>query len=153
MSIRSRFLSIADRRRPDFVVGGAGRPYLMRWWVIPRNPIFNVYLHCFMRSDDDRALHTHPYLFNISWMLEGNYREWFRWLGMTNFADRTAGQFKFRWGPAAHRIELTSGPCWTLFITGPRVRSWGFLCPRGFVHWRDFTDTRDAGAVGKGCDQ
>ena len=50
------------RRPADFVIGGAERPYLRRWWVIPRNRLFNVYLHQFLRSDDDRALHDHPWL-------------------------------------------------------------------------------------------
>lgn len=163
--ITELILKTAKRRGPDFVIGGAERPYLLRWWLIPRNPVFNVYLHCFLRSDDDRALHTHPWLFNCSTLLDGQYVE---------HTDKgsdllEAGDWKFRWGPAAHRVELLMPaiaygndkprafgkplPCWTLFITGPRVREWGFLCPQGFVHWRDFTDVRDKGAVGKGCDQ
>ena len=40
-------------RQPDFVVGKPEDPYLLRWWVIPRNKRFNVYLHKFLRSDDD----------------------------------------------------------------------------------------------------
>lgn len=64
----------ATRRPPDFVIGGAERPYLLRWWLIPRNPVFNVYLHQFMRSDDDRALHDHPWA-NCSVLLRGAYTE------------------------------------------------------------------------------
>ena len=147
----------AARREPDFVIGGAEDPYLLRWWVIPRNPVFNVYLHCFKRSDDDRALHDHPWLFNCSWLLRGKYLEWFPSTdvpaGPRDCARRIAGDVKFRWGPAPHRVELTDGDCWTLFLTGPRVRQWGFLCPRGFVHWKKFTAPGDKGAVGKGCDQ
>jgi hypothetical protein len=75
--MRNYLLNWAKSRNPDFVIGGNERPYLLRWWVIPRNPVFNVYLHCFLRSDDDRALHTHPWLFNVSWLLLGKYREWF----------------------------------------------------------------------------
>lgn len=151
--LRDLILGWARARQPDFVIGGIEAPYLRRHWLIPRNPVFNIYVHEFLRSDDDRALHTHPWLFNCSWLLDGNYREWFRWLGMLNFSDRSVGDLKFRWGRAAHRVELTTGTCWTLFITGPRIRPWGFLCPQGFVHWEDFTDARDKGAVGKGCNQ
>jgi hypothetical protein len=53
----------------------------------------------------------------------------------------------------AHRIELVEGrPAWTLLITGPAVRSWGFWCDRGarFVHWKKFTDPT-GNAVGPGC--
>jgi hypothetical protein len=60
----------AQRRSPDFVIGGDERPYLLRWWVIPRNKVFNVYLHLFLRSDDDRALHDHPWA-NASMLLRG----------------------------------------------------------------------------------
>ena len=42
---------------PHMVIGGAEDPYLLRWYLIPRNPFVNVYLHKFLRSDDDRALH------------------------------------------------------------------------------------------------
>ena len=151
----------ACRRQPDFVIGGTEDPYLVRWWLIPRNPVFNIYLHWFLRSDDDRALHTHPWLFNASLLLRGRYREWSHieasdlWgnLDQLVYNDREAGAFKFRWGPTAHRVELTQGECWTLFITGPRVRSWGFLCPQGFVHWKRFTAAGDKGALGKGCEQ
>lgn len=66
----------AERRGPDFVIGGHERPYLLRWRLLPRNPVFNVYLHQFLRSDDDRALHDHPWLFNVSLLLRGPYIEW-----------------------------------------------------------------------------
>ena len=62
------------RRPPDFVIGGSDRPYMHPWWLIPRNPWFNVYLHRIMRSDDDRALHDHPWV-NCSVLLEGSYVE------------------------------------------------------------------------------
>lgn len=141
---------IAFARDPDQVIGGHEDPYLQRWHVIPRNCFFNIYLHLFLRSDDDRALHSHPWLFNFSWLLEGTY---FEHLPGGKGVLREAGAKKFRWGPAFHRIELVDGACWTLFITGPRVRPWGFMCPQGFVHWRDFTSPHDSGVTGKGCDQ
>ena len=145
--IRAALFCWARARKPDFVIGGHYAPYLLRWFLIPRNPVFNVYVHHFLRSDDDRALHDHPWLANMSWLLEGSYREWTK----KGAFDRSAGALKLRFWSAPHRIELTTGPCWTLFVTGPRVRSWGFHCPKGWVHWRDFTDSRDKGAVGKGC--
>lgn len=144
------------RRPPDFIVGGADHPYMRRWWVIPRNRRFNIYLHNFLRSDDDRALHDHPW-WNVSILLTGSYVE-----------HRQDGSVRVRkawrpWAPwrltirsaeAAHRIELVEGanPVWTLFITGPVVREWGFHCPKGWRHWRIFVSERDAGAVGLGCD-
>jgi hypothetical protein len=148
------------RRPPDFVIGGTERPYLRRWFVIPRNPIFNIYLHQFLRSDDDRALHDHPWLFNASFLLRGDYIEWVPGNGNAQRPEPRflhQGAFKFRWGGAPHRLQLHSfggieATTWTLFITGPRVRQWGFYCPQGWMHWKRFTATDDPGAVGKGCD-
>ncbi|QRF60228.1 hypothetical protein [Variovorax paradoxus] len=152
--LRERILDWARGRRPDVVIGGEERPYLRRWWLIPRNPIFNVYVHEFLRSDDDRALHDHPWV-NLSVLLEGQYTEHEILAGGVHQKTvRSAGDWRFRRsGRIAHRIELTHGRCWTLFITGPRYRHWGFHCERaGWVHWRLFTSD-DGQDVGKGCDQ
>lgn len=153
MSIRSMILRWARSREPDFVIGGSERPYLKRHWLIPRNRFFNLYVHEFLRSDDDRALHDHPWA-NCSFLLEGEYTE--HTIGAGGVHHRRmfkAGDWKLRpTGRYAHRIDLHAGPCWTLFITGPVYRTWGFHCPNGWVPWREFVDDRDAGQVGKGCD-
>lgn len=182
--IREAILRWARNREPDFIIGGKESPYLRRHWLLPRNRFFNVYVHEFLRSDDDRALHDHPWLFNASWIIEGGYTEWTpapeEWL-MPDVTERCqyperetlkAGDWKFRWGPAPHRVELAlewtivlargcpfpfpcpvPKKCWTVFVTGPIVREWGFHCiGRGWVHWKLFTARDDPGAVGKGCD-
>lgn len=144
--------AISTRRAPDFIIGGRDDPYLLRWWIIPRNPIFNIYLHRFLRSDDDRALHDHPWL-NLSIILEGAYtEETISAGGVHRRQIRSAGQFKIRRAKFAHRVELHDGPCWTLFITGPRLRNWGFHCPSGWRPWQVFTSKVDSGQIGRGCD-
>lgn len=144
-------------RAPDFVIGTPNDPYLERWWIIPHNRYFNIYLHHFMRSDDDRALHDHPWI-NLSILLSGSYREhmphgvvklrkpWRPW---------AFWRLPFRRSVDAHRVELIDGaPVWTLFLTGPKIRKWGFLCPRGWVVWTEFVEIRDGGnSIGKGCDE
>lgn len=154
MSMAERFIARVTRRAPDFVIGGAERPYLRRWFVIPRNPIFNVYLHEFLRSDDDRALHCHPWS-NASFVLRGQYVEHtIEQGGIEGRKLLVAGSCRIRWtGRIAHRIELTDGPCWSLFLTGPRYRNWGFHCPaQGWIPWERFTAPDDKGSIGKGCD-
>ena len=141
-------------RPPDFVIGGDDDPYLLRWFVIPRNPIFNVYLHRFCRSDDDRACHDHPWP-NASHLLRGEYTEHTIPQGGINRREvLRAGVWRVRWsGALAHRVELHAGECVTLFLTGPRYREWGFHCPdKGWVHWRDFTGDREGKTVGAGCE-
>jgi hypothetical protein len=147
-----RAMCITANRAPDFIIGGADNPYLRRWWLVPRNRFFNVYLHHFMRSDDDRALHDHPWI-NLSILLDGSYIEHTPRYSIT----RSAGQMAARGARAAHRIELLGNPLggelpvWTLFLTGPRMRDWGFYCPKGWVPWQIFTRAGDHGQIGPGC--
>ena len=144
---------VALHRKPDIVIGQPGDDYLHRWYLIPRNPIFNVYLHRFKRSDDDRALHDHPWI-NFSYLLEGGYLEHsIAQGGIHRAVQRHAGDWKFRGPRSAHRIELRDHcECWTLFITGPRIREWGFHCVAGWRHWREFTSGERGQHIGRGCD-
>jgi hypothetical protein len=142
------------KRAPNLIIGSEARTYLRRWYLIPRNRFFNVYLHHFCASDNDRALHDHPWV-NLSILLRGSYVE--HRLG-NRVTRRSAPALVLRRPATAHRIELDIDldgmpqPVWTLFITGPRVRDWGFLCPQGWRHWRDFTAGEHGETVGKGCD-
>lgn len=153
MKLADRLIARITRRPPDIVIGGHDRPYLRRWWVIPRNRFFNVYVHQFLRSDDDRALHDHPWV-NCSVLLRGSYVEHtIAAGGVHHRALRMAGEWCLRGAWRAHRIELLPGtPCWTVFITGPRMRQWGFHCPdEGWIHWKRFTSA-DGNDIGPGCD-
>lgn len=143
-----RFLMIP--RPPDFTIWQGEEIYLRRWWVIPRNRYFNIYLHHFMRSDDDRALHDHPWV-NVSIVLRGCYFEHVKDHYIPR--HRGVGTIVFRRATLAHRVELFQGqPCWSLFITGPVVRKWGFHCPKGWVFWRDFVEELPGGnKAGPGC--
>lgn len=145
---------------PDFIIRPQGQDQTLRWWIIPRNRFFNIYLHKFVLSDEDRALHDHPW-WNASILLVGDYIEWVE-SGDENIGDlgfcRHAGYVYTRRASKAHRVELfrDDGPVYkpviTLFLTGPKIREWGFLCPKGWRHWSDFCDARDHGVIGKGCE-
>lgn len=163
MSLRQRILTwaqgYATSRPPDFVVGDR---QLERWWLIPRNRIFNIYLHRFNGSDEDRALHDHMY-YNLSWIL-GPSGYWEKLFTAPPKSGEPLPSTRMRWLRAesltlrrpslAHQVILTSSdPVYTIFVTGPRVRQWGFWCPGiGWRHWREFVSDRDAGQVGKGCE-
>lgn len=131
-------------RPADFIIGD---DYLRRWWVLPRNPYCNVYLHDIRKSDDDRALHDHPWS-NTSTLIFGSYIE--------HTPDgtfvRKAGDVVERPAGAMHRLEVIPGErAISLFCTGPKVREWGFECEQGWVHWKDFTNPDDSSQVGRGC--
>ena len=90
---------------------------------------------------------------NLSILLRGEYTEHTIPAGGVNVRTvYKAGNIKFRGASSAHRVELHAGPCWTLFITGPRFRQWGFHCPNGWRHWKDFTNPANTGEIGRGCD-
>lgn len=131
-------------RSPDFVIGD---DYLRRWWLVPRNPWCNVYLHEIRKSDDDRAMHDHPWA-NRSVLIEGCYIEH----TPEGLFWRMAGDVVERGAETLHRLELMPGAsAVSLFMTGPKVREWGFACPQGWVHWADFTDPANPGQPGRGC--
>lgn len=131
-----------------------GVNYLSRWHVIPRNPWFNIYLHKFTGSDDDRALHDHPW-WSISFLLRGRMLEHYRLRPSEPHTQIT--RWVHRLWPVvrapgfSHRLELVAGPAWTLFITGPVLRDWGFWCGTRWVPWQMFTD-RTGNKIGRGCD-
>lgn len=144
--------------------------YLRRWYVIPRNKWFNIYLHNTLMDDDDQALHDHPW-WNVSIVLKGGYWEvmpMYRPLYPDLALDvmtthhrrlrRKPGSVVFRRATDAHRLELGRGrmvdgefwnatqarqfshyviPSWSLFITGPRRRVWGWWTKQG---WKPHTD-------------
>ncbi len=142
--------AIMIKRKPDVVIGDG---YLERWYVIPRNRYFNIYLHKFTGSDDDRATHDHPWN-SVSFLLKGKLREIYG----VNLVPGMFGFWRdipwlkpiYRSATFSHRLVVEEGPVWTLFITGPRIREWGFLCPNGWVHWKQFTDETGL-KKGAGC--
>lgn len=154
---------IADVRQPDLVIGETHRPYLRRWYVWPRNRWCNLYLHQILRSDDDRALHDHPW-WNASLILAGIYIEHtIAAGGVHRRTPRDAGTLVVRGARRAHRLEVPElswlppdcdrdGGVWTLFLTGPRLRAWGFHCPGGWRAWQDFTAGDHGERIGRGCD-
>lgn len=134
---------IIASRPPDFVIG---ERYIRRWWILPRNAFCNVYLHEMLASDEDRALHDHPWP-NTSVILLGSYIEH----TPEGAFERVAGDVVSRPAEALHRLELVGERAISLFATGPKLREWGFECGHGWVHWKDFIDSDDPGQVGRGC--
>ncbi len=141
---------IVVSRDPDFVIGAN---YLRRWWLIPRNELQNLYLHEINKSDDDRAFHDHPWE-NTSVILRGSYTEH----TPEGVFVRQPGDAIYRPATTMHRLEVENNArVLSLFFTGPKIREWGFDCPQGWRHWRDFTrEERGVGdtfnsVTGRGC--
>lgn len=142
-SIESSAFMFAAKR----VIGDAKDPYLMRW-IILQTPWFSVYVHKLLRSDHDMSLHDHPWPF-ASFVLtgyeeavcaeneDGSLRWWREVHGCGDVLLRRAGH--------RHRVIIRDRtiPGWTVVLTGPRSRRWGFW-PKGpggtytWCHWKSY---------------
>jgi len=134
---------------PDQVIGGHDNPYLRRWILVKPTPTKpGLYVHQILRDDDPRALHDHPWDATLH-IVRGAYRE----ITADNPAGviHRAGSTRHMQAETAHRLEVVEGPVWTVCMTGPKCREWGFHFENGWVHWKDFVSSEDPGAIGPGC--
>jgi hypothetical protein len=116
---------------------------------VGKPPSWGLYLHRFHRSDDEAELHNHPWRWAVSLVLQGGYSEE-RVVGESYSEGKTLplvmrrqvrpGSLNFLRGDDFHRVDLTDGDAWTLFLVGPVVQSWGFLDRMTgiFTPWRQF---------------
>ena len=118
--------------------------YMERWFIIPRNKFFNIYAHHFFGSDADTP-HDHPW-FSLGWILDGEYVE------HTPYGSRVkkSGSITLRAPSSFHWIEIDK-PVYTLFITGPRWRKWGFLCNKKWVPYDEYIAQSGSNRLASGC--
>jgi hypothetical protein len=93
-------------------------PYIIRW--VFECSLFSIRLHHWLRSDDLRHKHDHAWDF-ISIVLKGNIVDRSRkgdkkreWLSITKYEAKHQ-----------HSVVVDK-PCWTLLLTGPEKRTWGY---------------------------
>ena len=141
------FEQYAASRPHDFAVGPSGNPYMLRWFLTPRGDEGGIYLHRFLHDDEDRAFHDHPWD-SISLMLSGEIRELRPEHEPALFLP---GDVIVRKAPYPHRLQVVV-PGFTLFIMGPRIREWGFLCDQGWRHWTRFVEQTSPGEISAGCE-
>ena len=114
-------------------------PYLERWilWCG-----LTLRVHRFLASDEDRAVHDHPWWFiTLPFASYGEYIE--AGGGQSDEAKEvyrrvTAWRPHFRAANFKHRVEITRAPSWTLVLTGPKSNEWGFWRGQEFVHNSDW---------------
>jgi hypothetical protein len=136
-------------RPPDLIIGTKDDHYLYRWHLI-KTRWLKIYLHKILRSDDERALHDHPW-HNISVILKGGYKEIQGIPCGERWYYRRPGNVIFRRATLPHRlVVLNKEPCWSLFITGPTIREWGFHCARGWQHHDKMVEYKDGYSMPKG---
>jgi hypothetical protein len=126
-------------------------------WVLQSLGIA-VRVHKILRSDIGRDFHNHPWNF-VSVILMSNYYEVTPNYDKNNFyvgeleTYCPQGSILFRNDSQMHRLKLADKtvvgnchtqflPVWTLFITGPKKRKWGFLThPSNIISYKDYFKT------------
>lgn len=94
--------------------------YLRRWRF--ETPWFSIRLHHWFHSDDNRNVHDHPWNF-YTLILKGSYTD-----ESPKGSQRvSAGHIYYRSAEHAHWVHLDPNTTvWTLVLTGPKIRRWGF---------------------------
>lgn len=111
-----------------------GSVYLKRWLVIRTEP-FAIFLHKFERSDEDRALHDHPWPF-ITFILWRGYIEHYWARGKQRLDFRGPLTIHYRPATHMHRVELVEDkPAWTIVIRFRKKRDWGFWENGKWIQW------------------
>lgn len=142
-------------RSDDLTIVGAdgNKPYLRRYWVL-KSKLLSIYVHKIFEGDPADVHHDHPWP-NVTIVLREAYLEELlrsdgsivrRWL--------REGDIVVRKPKTAHIIRGAAGssPALTLFIAGPRIRVWGFRCPRGWVPWYLMVDSTSKGRLAHTCE-
>lgn len=126
-----------DHSQPYFDLEG----YMERRWLLVIPGLFSIRMHKILRSDDDRALHDHPFNY-ASLILSGGYfeltpdpfggpHEVRRWC--------PPGSFRYARAESLHRLEIEPGQvAVTLFFIGRRKRAWGFQTAEGWTPHRAY---------------
>lgn len=108
-------------------------PYVYRWRF--ESPFGSVRVHHWLGRDDDRAMHDHPWSF-VTFILRGGYTEMVpseRGDGSVTLKWLKAPSVHYRPADYQHMVFPNEGSVWTVIVTGPRVRHWGFWVKGKFV--------------------
>jgi len=125
---------LALRRAGDEATGGT--LYVEQFLVSPSasKDAWRLRLHHFVRGDQDRELHSHPW-YGVSLILLGGYREEYRETDHDPLGVPTHRVRERSYGPLSvnvitpetfHRVDLIERDAWTIFLSSPQRGSWGF---------------------------
>jgi hypothetical protein len=91
-------------------------------------PIGSIRLHHWLAPDDDRAKHDHPWSFT-TFVLKGGYTD----SSPSGEEHLRAPAIRHRKAEHQHTVFPDPGCAWTVIITGPKTRQWGFWVKGKFV--------------------
>lgn len=124
--------------------------YLRRWYLIRFAKLFSIRLHHILLPDTDRDPHDHPWPF-VSIIVRGGYNEVWSpampdpsrrsalWHHYALTHEKVVRRISHHRSTDLHQIQrFHRGSTWSLFITGPEKRVWGFQTPDGWMTWKDY---------------
>jgi hypothetical protein len=143
--------TVASRLEKKTIYRDDGIPYLERYYIFHSDQfkfLPGVYLHKFLSSDEDVELHDHPWRLSGSLILTGGYLEQRRYnkgdnqLVLTHLLS--PGSINIIKGSTFHRVDLIEDFAWTLFVSGNKVRDWGFWHPKTkkYTPWKEFVEKK-----------
>ena len=104
--------------------------YLTR--TVLETPWFSIRLHHWLKSDDQRFPHDHPWWF-FSLVLWGSYWD------LTEHSATLRKWMTVCYYPHTHKHKVkVSRPCWTLLLTGLVKHRWGFFVDGEFVPKKEY---------------
>jgi hypothetical protein len=109
-----------------------GRPYLDRYYAAGWQPATRragpaIFLHHFLASDPDDAVHSHPWIWSASLIVCGGYRETrCKPGGGVDVREYRPGDVNVLAADDRHRIDLLAVDCWTVFLAGAFCQPWRF---------------------------
>lgn len=140
-NLRRALRAALERAFVTEIIGQPECPAMLRW-TLADTKLGKVMIHYFPPEVIDRDPHDHPWSF-VTLVLRGEYRDesWFN----PSFEARQASPFhippegiklterlragaiRFRPADHLHIVETDEKGCWTLVISGPLSRDWGFV--------------------------
>jgi len=106
--------------------GGLPECIYYRLWAIISKRFGSIRIHNWLKEDDARHAHSHPYWF-ITFVLKGGYTD----VSQDESGKETkevlrALTCRYRPSNHMHQVLEVMPNTWTLLITGPSIHRWGF---------------------------
>lgn len=153
------------QRTPYFHIKGEdGSVYMERYWLFNPYPhqsdgtgrrwgdwMPSIRLHRILREDRDPHMHDHPWNARTV-ILRGWYEEERPWhirmpddFTSKRVITRQPGDTaRLRFGEFHRITRVSAGGVWTLFVTGKKRGTWGFLVDGSKKPWRQYLGIKDA---------
>lgn len=111
----------------------SGKLHFRRWEIL-KTPWFSIWIHGIYAPDEDKHLHNHPWDFK-SIVLKGKYIEETENGNIIQYPVK----YNSRNGEDFHKIKkLISESVYTLFISTPIKRDWGYKVDGIFIKHDDY---------------